>query len=205
MLWKVCLQNINPYNLLSLFVFMARISVGEVMTRSFIFSGPDKSAFDCVKMMVKDKVNSVIITKEKRLLGILTSTDIFKSLVKEPRKDLREVKSIDISSRKVAVIKPEADINQALEKMKEHGFRRLPVLSKGQLVGVITLKDILKIAPTLYDQLGELADIREEEKKLAKMEIEWPLEGLCDECGALSELLRVGERNICLDCREDME
>jgi CBS domain-containing protein len=183
---------------------MRRVAVGDVMTRNFVSVNAKTDLYRCAQEMVRQRVDSLVITEGERLIGILTSRDILWALVKKPGINLRSVKSVDIAARKVAVIKPSADIRQALHKMKHYGFRRLPVISKGHLVGLITLKDILRIDPTLYNQLGELADIREETQKLRKADDEWDLDGLCYECGGFSPLLKVENRLLCPDCREEL-
>jgi len=183
---------------------MRKVAVGDIMTRNFVSAKPTSSVFECAKELVKKRVNSVILADGPRLKGIITSTDILWAIIKKPHINLKKIKAIEIATKKVAVIKPSADILQALAKMKTYNFRRLPVLSKGELIGVITLKDILKIDPTLYTETGELAQIREEEIKIKNANINWPLEGLCDNCGAFSELLKVEGTLLCEDCRDEL-
>ena len=125
-------------------------------------------------------------------------------MTKKGKVDLNKIKAIDIASRKVAVIKPSADVNQALQKMKHYNFRRLPVLSNGQLVGVVTLKDILMVEPSLNSEIRELMQIREEEEKLKKIKISGLMEGLCENCGSFAELLKVDGKFLCPDCREEL-
>jgi len=183
---------------------MRRISVGDVMARSYISVKPDTDLLKCAKEIVKNKVNNLIVKEKNILRGILTSRDILWAITKKPSLNLKEIRAIDISVRKVAVIKPSADISQALAKMRNLNFRRLPVLSKGQIIGVITLKDIFRVDPSLYTEAGELNRIREEERKLKQSNEEWPTVGLCDNCGAFSELLKVNRVVICADCRDDL-
>lgn len=183
---------------------MQRISVGDVMTRNFVSISPDTNLLDCTKEMVKKDVSSLLVVNDKKLFGILTSNDILWAITKKHDINLKEVRAIDIATKKVAVIKPSADIHQAFEKMKALDFTRLPVLSKGSLIGVITLKDILRIDPSLYEKSGELFKLREEERKLAEAKKKWPLEGFCDNCGAFSNLLKVYDKLLCADCREEL-
>jgi CBS domain-containing protein len=184
---------------------MRRISVGDVMTRKVVTANANSTLHDCSKIMAKDRINSLLITRERKLVGILTSRDILWAITKQPGLDLKKVKGCDIASRKLAVIKPSADISQAITKMRSLNFRRLPVMSKGELIGVITLKDILSIEPQLYNEMKHLMDeIKESERKSEETEKEWPLQGLCDNCGAFSDLLKVYDQVLCADCREEM-
>ena len=115
------------------------------------------------------------------------------------------MKAIDIATRKVAITKPSSDVNEAIKKMKKVGFRRLPVMSKGRVVGIITLKDILAIDPSIYTSFGEVFSIREESRKLKKLSLDSSQsDGMCEECGEYSELLRVEDRFLCPACRENL-
>jgi len=182
-----------------------RIAVGDAMTRNFVSVSPNTNLLKCARDMVKNRVNSLLISDDNKLSGIITARDILWTITKKPSIKLDEMIVSEIATKKIAVIKPSADISEALNKMKLYGFRRLPVLLKGKLVGIITLKDILRIDPGLYNQLGELAQIREETEKLKKTSrYSWPIEDLCHECGTFAELLKVEGRLLCSDCREEL-
>ena len=184
---------------------MRKIAVGDVMTRNFVSARPAASLHECAKIMAKNNVNSLLVTNGKRLVGILTARDILRTITKNSKLDLKKVRCINFATRKLAVIKPSADISQALEKMHASNFRRLPVVSKGEVVGVVTIKDILAVEPSLYAEMRFLMDeIREEERKTEQSGESWPLEGICDNCGAFSELLKVEGQLLCPDCREEM-
>ena len=183
---------------------MSRIAVGDVMTRNLASVGPKASLYDCAKALVKDRVNSLLITKDKKLIGIITARDILWTITKKPNVNLKDINVMEIATRKVAVIKPSADIYAALQKMKALNFRRLPVISLGNVIGMITLKDILRVDPSLYQQSLELVRIKEEEEKLRKTNISWPIEGFCENCGAFAELLKVDDKLLCPDCREEL-
>jgi CBS domain-containing protein len=183
---------------------MRRIAVGDVMTRNFVSVSPSSTLYECAKKMAKERVNSLLITEKKRLIGILTSRDILWTITKSSSTNLKKINCMKIATRKLAVIKPSADIVQAIEKMKTSNFRRLPVLSNNELIGVITLKDILAVEPTFYAETRSLMDIREEERKKEQVESSCPIEGICENCGALSDLLRVEGQLLCMDCRDEL-
>ena len=183
---------------------MRRIAVGDVMTRNFISIHPKANLHECAKKIVKNKINTLPLVNDKKLVGILKARDILWAITKKSSLDLKKIKAIDIAIKKVAVIKPSADIYQAITKMRALNFRTLPVLSKGEIIGVVTLKDILRIEPELYPQIGELAEIKEEERKLKETNVEWPLEGFCENCGAFSDLLKVHGMLLCYDCRDEL-
>lgn len=175
------------------------------MTRKIISVKPVANLYECAKAMSKERIDSILISENKRLFGILTSRDILWTITKKPGANLKEIKAMDIATKKLAVIKPSADISQALRKMQTLNFRRLPVISNGELIGVITLKDILSIEPELYSEMSGLMDeIKEQERKQKEVLAEYPSEGLCSNCGAFADLLKVEGELLCPDCREEM-
>jgi CBS domain-containing protein len=183
-----------------------RVAVGDLMTRQFAAIKPSDNLQKASKEMINKKVNSLLVTNGKKLLGIITARDILWAMTKKPNLSLESISVMQIATKKMAVIKPSSDLSQAINKMKQYGFRRLPVISKGNVVGMVTLKDILKVDPSLYAELGQLSSIKEESLKLKKISQseEYELEGICEECDAFSSLLKVDGRTLCLDCRYEM-
>jgi len=174
--------------------------VGDIMTRNFVSIKPHDSLHICMKKIVREKVNSLIVSEGKKLVGIMTARDILWTLTKKPFIDLKKIRAIDIATRKVAVIKPSADISEAIRKMQKLNFRRLPVLHKGELIGVVTLKDILAVEPELYSEIQELIDLRGTKRKLERTSQEWPEIGECENCGTLTELTNTDGEMLCIDC-----
>jgi len=91
--------------------------------------------------------------------------------------------------------------------MKRLKFERLPVLHEKKLVGIITSKDILSFNPEFYPELDELAQVREETKKLKRIKAKdrkFMHEGICEECGNTDILYRVHGMLICESCKNSI-
>jgi CBS domain-containing protein len=183
---------------------MKNILVADVMTRDPITIKPETSLLECAKKMVRKRLGSLLLVDKKKLVGFISNKDILWALIKKPKEDLSKIKAINISPKKIATIKSFSTIDDAVKKMKKVKFYRLPVIKDGELVGMITMKDILNFHPELYQELGELEQIREEAKKLkrikkAKNRTIMP-EGICGECGNQAPLYKVDETLICESC-----
>jgi CBS domain-containing protein len=180
--------------------FKTGVKVGDVMTRNFISARPDIPVLSAIKVMVKNRIGSLIITEKGLLRGILTEKDVMWALSK--KKDLKGVKAGDVMTRKITTIRPSADVLEALKVMKKAKFRRLPVTVNKRVIGYLTLKELLKIQPGLFAIAHEGQSIREFEEKLKRKEkAEDFKEGVCDECGSLDMLYDEDGRLICDDCR----
>jgi len=184
---------------------MKNIFVSDIMTREPVTADIKVNLLECAQIMVKKKVGSVLIVKEKKLVGFISEKDILWALIKKSKKDLSKIKAIDVSARKIAVISPFANLIKAIEKMKTTKFDRLPVIHKGELVGVITRKDILNFNPALYPELDEFEQIREETEKLNRFRIAKKTkriisEGICEECGHSGNLYKIDGILMCENC-----
>jgi signal-transduction protein with cAMP-binding, CBS, and nucleotidyltransferase domain len=160
---------------------------------------------ECAREMVKKKVGSLVIVDKKKLIGFISQRDILWALVKKSKKDLTMVKAIEISPKKIATIKPESTVKEAIEKMNKTKFERLPVTQGDGLVGMITAKDILNFHPEVYPEIEEFARIREESEKLRRVKkAEKGEEGICEECGHEGILFHINGMLICESCRDSM-
>ena len=181
------------------------IKVGDIMTRNFVSVRPDTSLTECAKEMIKNRVGSLILKDKKKLYGLITEKDIIWAMTKSEKADLSKIKAEDIAPRKVATIKPDVDLYDALQRMKKLKFRRLPVVIEGNAVGMLTLKDILRIEPTLFSDMSQIFKIREESEKLNRLKLGKTMkEGVCESCGSVDILNRIDNRLLCEKCKEEM-
>jgi CBS domain-containing protein len=186
---------------------MYKILVSDVMTREPMEIEPGANLLECAKKMVQKKTGSLLLVDKKRLIGIISRHDILWALVKQSKDELSKIQAKDISPKKIAVIKPSATLDEALKKMKDSKFERLPVVDNNELVGIITIRDILSFHPEIYPEIEEFAGIREESRKLKlvrkakERENIFPQEGICEECGNHDILHRVNGMLVCESCK----
>lgn len=177
------------------------IKVGDVMTRNFVSARPDIPFLSAVKLMVKKRVGSLILEEDGYLKGILTEKDVMWALTKQ--KDFSDIKAGDVCSKKITTIKPSADVYDAILLMRKKKFRRLPVTVKKKVIGYLTLKDILKIQPELFEIAKEGYHIRRWPLKNTKeKESEAVKEGMCEECGNFEILYNEDGKLVCENCME---
>ena len=92
--------------------------------------------------------------------------------------------------------------------MRKKKFRRLPVTVKKKVIGYLTLKDILRIQPELFEIAKEhnaIKEIREESAKIKRIKKpENFKESICEECGNYEFLSNEDGRLICKSCRDAM-
>jgi signal-transduction protein with cAMP-binding, CBS, and nucleotidyltransferase domain len=155
------------------------------------------------KLMDENKFGCVIVTDDDgKPLGIITERDLVIRVLANNSKPAT-VKAKDVMTTPLQTIDPDATISDAARRMSRLDIRRLGVLYKGDLIGVISENDILGVMPELLETIMEKNKIEYSEVIEAE---EAPQSGYCDRCGVYSENLKESNgQNLCEDCRIEAE
>lgn len=144
--------------------FKTGYTVADAMTTEPVLIAPHKTLRDAAKLMTKEHVGALLVGEGKSVVGILTEQDIVRKGVASAGNPA-QLKISKVMAHELIRISPEEDIFEALRVMRDENIRHLPVMHEGKFVGLVTLKDILKIEPDLYEILAEKINVREEERK----------------------------------------
>lgn len=116
---------------------------------------PDASIGDALHLMKENRIGGIpIIDGGKKLVGILTNRDL-------RFEDIRKRKVSEVMTKENLVVAPEGtDLKMAATILRKHKVEKLPVVNKsGELVGLITYRDILQLQSfplAVKDELGRL-------------------------------------------------
>jgi len=121
------------------------MTVRALMNPNVKYSGTDASAADVAGIMEKDLCGAVMVVNiEMRPLGIVTDRDICIGLARRGR-TASDVGVTELMSKRIYACSPDEPLEAALRTMREKRIRRLPVVNRlGQLVGIITMEDIVR-------------------------------------------------------------
>jgi CBS domain-containing protein len=119
---------------------MAR-SIGDIMTRNPRTVDAGDSVLEAARQMRDGDFGSVVVLRDGRVDGIVTDRDIAVRAVAEGR-DPQSIQVSEISSTGVATVEPSQSIDVAVQMMREHDIRRLPVVEDGRPVGILSLGDL---------------------------------------------------------------
>ena len=115
--------------------------IRDIMQTNVITIEYDKSALDAAKMLTEKKISFLVIQKENIPIGVVTERDIVQKISCLDEKT-SEFLLKDIMSTDFKWVKPEEEIENAIQKMLNNNIRRLLVLHNKKLAGVITLTDL---------------------------------------------------------------
>ncbi|NYT20118.1 MAG: CBS domain-containing protein [Methanosarcinales archaeon] len=178
------------------------ISVKEVMTEKVITTDIEESALKVGKEMIKHNVGSIIVTKNDEAVGIITERDMVKKIIAKNKKT-ENVSASMLMSSPLIMIKPSTNVIDASKIMSKANIRRLVVMQNGKIVGIITDRDLLTIAPGLNTILADLIEINRKQDVMAEEEYEG---GICQGFGYyVGDLAMVNGRILCESCRDEEE
>lgn len=100
------------------------------------------SVFDTVRKLVEHNVSAVLVLDDEKLLGIVTERDIAKHVALEGR-TARNTTAGEIMTRTVIYVRPEQTIEECMQVMSERRIRHLPVIEGDQLVGIVSIRDLV--------------------------------------------------------------
>ncbi len=174
------------------------VKVQEIMKKSVVTVDPELSLSDVAKIMTNNRIGSVIVMEDSKAVGIVTDDDIVGTIARG--KDPKKVRVRDLKKRLGFITaSPDEDVLRISKRMVKTGVKRVPVIEKGKLIGIISDKELLLMSPELIEVLSEKLKMRVDSVARPDQEIS----GICERCEAYSDNLKnVGGRWLCEECSE---
>ena len=117
-------------------------TVAKIMSKQPKTVGPDVSVVSAAKKMKAARVGSLFVKKGKKLIGIVTDTDIVRRAV-AISKPLGKLTVEKIMTSPICTIEGSQPVDDAQDMMGDLGVRHLAVTQEGEIVGVVSVRDVL--------------------------------------------------------------
>jgi CBS domain-containing protein len=129
----------------------------DIMTKDPLIVGTDASVQEIARQLADEDIGAVMVCNaEKRLEGVVTDRDLAVEVVARGQDPSSTTAGDLVSGREVVTIGADDDIDQAIDTMRDHAVRRLPVIDGQQVVGVVSQADIARSADE--KQVGRLIE-----------------------------------------------
>jgi len=133
------------------------MQVADIMKANVKSTSPGDTFANVARLLHDNAISSVVVMDGDRLAGIVTERDLV-NLVAEGL-DPRTTKVGDRMSTNLDTVEPRSDIGEAAEHMARLRIRHLPVVDKGKLVGIISIRDLTNWAVEEITGGHELPDL----------------------------------------------
>ncbi len=131
------------------------VLVRDVMAKDVKVVRPDSSVKEVVATMNKFNIGSIIVVQSDRPVGIITERDILRRIV-EPCLAPETLTARQVMTSPVLTTDETASIDEAAKLMAKKRIKKLPVMRKDRLIGIVTLTDIVTKVPTMLSLIEEL-------------------------------------------------
>ena len=127
------------------------MQVRNLMKQPVVTVAPDQSVREAAQRMQQHTIGSVVVTEGDRLAGILTERDILHAVAED--RDLDQTSAAELMTTELVTAGPNWDVVVAASVMTSNRIRHLVVKNNEQLLGVLSLRDVLSVY--LPDQVHE--------------------------------------------------
>ena len=118
-------------------------TVRTVMGRkSLVTAPPETTVRKAAELMASKKVGAIMVVKRKNLVGIFTERDALFAVIARGRNP-ETTQLSDVMTAAPQTIDPGKSFGYALLLMQEKGFRHLPVVEEGKLIGIVSVRNAL--------------------------------------------------------------
>ncbi len=180
------------------------IPVSQIMTKKVVTIDINGSALDAAKEMIKHDVGSVIVMKKDEPVGIVTERDMVREIIATNMKP-SEMKIAKLMKSPLITISPDSSLIEVARKMVKMNIRRLPVVERGKLLGIVTDTDVIAASAELNETLLELMEINREPLSEGKISGSF-VQGICERCAAISESLEsIDGILVCESCKDELK
>ena len=131
------------------------VLVRDVMSKNVKVVRLDSSVKEVVATMNKFDIGSIVVVQGNRPVGIITERDILRRIV-QPCLPPETLTARQVMTSPLLTMGETASIDEAAKLMAKENVKKLPVMAKQKLVGIVTLTDIVTKVPTMLSVLEEL-------------------------------------------------
>ena len=121
-------------------------TIGQVLRgkgRAVWSINPEATVFEALQLMAEKNIGAILVMNNDDLVGILSERDYARSVIRQ-EKSAHEMRVEELMSSEVVSITPEKSIEACMELMTKQRIRHVPVLDEGQVIGVISIGDVVK-------------------------------------------------------------
>ena len=115
-------------------------AVRDVMSTTLHTVGPSTTVGEAVALMAQYRVGSTLVMDGPRLAGIFTERDTVRAISQSHDAPGHEVSSW--MTRDPVSVGPDEEVETALNTMLDKGFRHLPVVENGEVIGIVSIRDL---------------------------------------------------------------
>ena len=131
--------------------------IKQLATRNLITTEYNATIQEAAKIMEEKKIGSLLVKKEGEIIGIFSETDVVRRAVAVGL-DAKTVTIESLITTPIISLDINSEAEEANDLMRDKGIRHLPLTEKGEIVGIISVRDLLRFFRIYYKGIGSLKE-----------------------------------------------
>ena len=119
---------------------------------------PETTVYEAIRLMAEKNIGALPVLSDGRLVGLFTERDYARKIVLQG-KSSKETRVREIFTGVVITVKPQDSIEDCMKLMTEHRVRHLPVVDKGNVIGIVSIGDLVNW--TISTQAAQIAQMEQ--------------------------------------------
>jgi len=146
------------------------LKVEDIMVEEVKTVDSDETVMRAVKLMNVYEIGCLIVTKSGKPIGIVTERDVLKRVLADSR-DPEKTKICEVMSAPLMFVDPKMEIEDAVRFMFKMKIKKLPIVRREKLLGLVTLTDLVRFQPQMVSILKKLSalDLPSPPRRLRKV------------------------------------
>ncbi len=118
------------------------MKLGSLIRGSATVIGPEATLGDAAEALVGEVLGSLAVVSDRSLVGIITERDLVRALASGAEPESEFV--VDWMAEAPDTFSPDVDVKEAAAWLLEVGYRHMPVMEDGELLGIVSIRDIMR-------------------------------------------------------------
>jgi signal-transduction protein with cAMP-binding, CBS, and nucleotidyltransferase domain len=114
--------------------------------------GPNDSVFSALQLMADKNIGFVVVEENEKMVGVLSERDYARKVILRGRSS-KDMPVHEIMTAEVVTVTPEHTVPQCMALMHAKNFRHLPVVAADKVLGVLSIRDLLKETVAHHERL----------------------------------------------------
>lgn len=110
------------------------------MKKTLYSVDPSTTVGEAISLMAQNRIGSALIMEGGKLIGIFTERDTVRAISQSHDAPTHEISSW--MTRDPRTVSPDIEVEDALRTMLDNGFRHLPVVERGEVIGMVSMRDL---------------------------------------------------------------